>query len=41
MDIKPLLKVTLAFTLCVIMHRLAYTRFFMADNQSMGGLNGY
>ena len=26
MDIKPLLKVTLVFTLCVIMHRLAYTR---------------
>ncbi len=41
MDIKPLLKLTLVFTLCVIMHRFAYTSFFITDNQNMGVLNGY
>lgn len=41
MDIKPLLKITLVFTLPVIMHQLAYTCFFMTDNQNMGVLNGY
>ena len=41
MDIKPQLKITLVFTPCVIMHRWAYTCFFMTDNQNMGVLNGY
>ncbi len=41
MDIKPLLKVTLVFTLCVIMHERAYTRFFTGDKQNTGVTHGY
>jgi hypothetical protein len=37
MEIKSLLKVTLFFTLCVIMHKRAYTRISTATSTMFGG----
>ncbi|WP_283105689.1 hypothetical protein [Shewanella kaireitica] len=41
MDIKPLLKVTLVVTLCVIMHRWAYTGVFAVGKHNLGVTHGY
>ncbi len=37
MQIKSLLKITLVFTLCVIMHSRAYTSLAIASSKIVGG----